>query len=269
MGQVAIELWPAAIETVESRWERRCGAALTRAETEAVRLAAMTGVAMPEGLPSGWMKGDWRQFPPGTPEEPSQGRLAVALGRALLAVTIAYEQRSAVPLALAANTLRVIEDDGTPVGELHARSGISPETTGLQCTALTAHRFAELTSDPTRRGKVLRLTAKGKAAQEAHANTSDEIETQLMGDSKNATKTLRALLACTYDGDLAIRAAITPPEGVRRSGVSAPALGRRVVASAAKARNRDLVSQTNAFLASPFEALPHYPVWDGNRGFGP
>ena len=268
-GQIALELWPVAIETVESRWERRCGSALTAAVDSNAALAASARVVMPEGLPSGWMKGDWRQFPAGEPDEPRHAPLAVSLGRALLAVTIAYEQRSAIPLALAANTLRVVEESGTPVAELHVRSGISPETTGPQCTALTARRLAELVSDPTRRGKTLRLTAKGKEAQDAHATTMDAVEAQLGSDSQRASRAMRALLACTFDGDLAIRVALTPSAGVRRSGAPSPALGRKVTASAARARNRQLVAQTESFLANPFGALPHYPVWDGNRGFGP
>jgi hypothetical protein len=40
-------------------------------------------------------------------------------------------------------------------------------------------------------------------------------------------------------------------------------------AVAAKMRNRELVIQTESFLAGPIGALPHYPVRDGNRGFGP
>jgi hypothetical protein len=48
-----------------------------------------------------------------------------------------------------------------------------------------------------------------------------------------------------------------------------PALGRVSVGPAARQRVRDLVAQTEAFVRDPLNALPHYPVWDMNRGFGP
>jgi len=34
-------------------------------------------------------------------------------------------------------------------------------------------------------------------------------------------------------------------------------------------RMRDLVAQTEEFMRDPAAALPHYPLWDMNRGFGP
>jgi hypothetical protein len=32
---------------------------------------------------------------------------------------------------------------------------------------------------------------------------------------------------------------------------------------------RDLVAQTEEFVRDPAGTLPHYPLWDMNRGFGP
>lgn len=46
-------------------------------------------------------------------------------------------------------------------------------------------------------------------------------------------------------------------------------LGRREVASAARKRVRELVAQTEEFQGDPVKALPHFPLWDMNRGFGP
>jgi hypothetical protein len=68
---------------------------------------------------------------------------------------------------------------------------------------------------------------------------------------------------------LLISEGLVPPQGVVRSGGSAPALGRMDVGSAALKRMRDLVIQTEAFVADPVHALPHYPMLDMNRGFGP
>jgi hypothetical protein len=46
-------------------------------------------------------------------------------------------------------------------------------------------------------------------------------------------------------------------------------LGRVDVGPAARQRKRDLVIQTEAFVRDPAGTLPHYPLWDMNRGFGP
>jgi hypothetical protein len=48
-----------------------------------------------------------------------------------------------------------------------------------------------------------------------------------------------------------------------------PALGRRTVGPAARQRMRDLVAQTAEFMRDPAGTLPHHPLWDMNRGFGP
>jgi hypothetical protein len=268
-GQVALELWPEVVEAVEGRWQARHGAALEAVAREVSAVAMAPGLAMPEGLPSGWMRGDWRQFPPGEPSDAPGRRFPVLIGQALLAMTILYEQRRRLPLALAANTLRVIHDGGTPVSQLHSLSGISPELTGPQCRVLVRHGLGELTDDPHRRGKSVRLTAGGTRAQREYAHTLDEVQTALGAAGVSATNALAKLLSAKSNGELAIRDAMTPPPGVRRSGAPSPALGRVVTKAAAKTRNRELMHQTQAFLANPFDALPHYPVWDGNRGFGP
>ncbi len=70
-------------------------------------------------------------------------------------------------------------------------------------------------------------------------------------------------------GGTALAEGMVPPAGVRRAGARLPALGRGQVASAAAERTRDLERQTAAFVRDPRGALPHYPRWDGNRGFGP
>ena len=62
---------------------------------------------------------------------------------------------------------------------------------------------------------------------------------------------------------------LAPAEGTVRAGTQAPALGRRDPASAARQRMRDVVAQSEMFQRDPAGTLPHYPLWDMNRGFGP
>lgn len=84
---------------------------------------------------------------------------------------------------------------------------------------------------------------------------------------------LREFLSALFRGGDAnqppIALGLTPPPGTVRAGDLAPALGRRDVGAAARQRMRDLVAQTEAFLRDPINALPYYPLWDLNHGFGP
>jgi hypothetical protein len=267
-GAAVIELWPQVIGIVESRWKRRHGQALTTALKATAKLAAGAGVLMPEGLPSSSgnrIMGDWPEFPTGGLVEPAAARAPVLFARALMAVAIAYEHQSGLPLALTANTLRVIEDGGTPPSHLHLRSGTSPETAASQCTALTKYlRWAEVVNGPAGR-KLLRLPAAGKETLAAHAQTVVEVERAVDKDGKVASA-LRALLGGTHQGDLALRAALTPPAGTRRAGE--PWVADSDLPSMKK-RDGEIVAQTEAFVANPLEALPHYPIWEATRGFGP
>ena len=69
--------------------------------------------------------------------------------------------------------------------------------------------------------------------------------------------------------ELSLAIGLTPPPGTVRAGAEVPALGRREIGAAARQRRRDLIAQTQAFLRDPASSLPHYPLWDMNRGFGP
>ena len=59
---------------------------------------------------------------------------------------------------------------------------------------------------------------------------------------------------------------LQPPADVRRSGaVPAPL----ALVSSERKRTREMAAQAAAFVNDPNGTLPHYPVWDMNRGFGP
>lgn len=273
-GEVVVDLWPGVIEEVEKRWRRRHGPALTAALKAASRLAAAPGVQMPEGVPcsSAHLAGGER-FPEGDLDDPHGARVPVLLGRALLAVDFAYASRSPVPLALAANTLRVV-DGKTPPSRLHTISGTSPETVASQTKALIHLGLAELVNAPSSRAKVLRLTSAGRSAQEHHTDTLEDVAGAIDRDG-SAANALRLLLGGVYRADLALRAALTPPPGVRRSGelvagtIEGLGWGTNLDIPSVRTRSRELVTQTEAFVADPFQNLPHYPIWEQTRAFGP
>jgi hypothetical protein len=229
---------------------------------------------MPEGVPcaSAHRVGGER-FPDGDLAEARGARIPVILGRALLAVEVAYADRSPIPLALAANTLRVI-DGSTAATQFHTVSGTSPETVASQTKLLRRFGLAEAVNNPNTRGKVLRLTAAGENAQARHSETVRDVEGLLDRDG-SAANALRLTLSAVHRGDLALLAALTPPAGVRRAGeqiagtIEGQGWGSNVDIPSVKTRSRELVEQTEAFVAAPFQSLPRYPVWEATRAFGP
>jgi hypothetical protein len=270
LGEVAVRAaarWPGVIEKVEERWRERFGPSLTSALKAASALATRAGVLMPDAIPvaSANRVGarDWKDLPAGDLPEPSHARIPVLLSRALTAAQIAYEELSPLPMALTANTLRVIDGDGIAAARLHTLSGNPPETAASQVTALTKGLgLAELVKDPARRAKAVRLTLAGSAAQAEHARLTAEADASLDPD-RAADRAIRRMLTARYNGDLAIRGTLAPQPGTRRFSTEA-VTGRPV-----DDRDHEIVTQTEIFQRDPLSALPHFPVWEATRGFRP
>jgi hypothetical protein len=134
--------------------------------------------------------------------------------------------------------------------------------------------YVIVSPDPSRRGKVARLSPLGLKAQQTYWRRTGEIEKRWEEKfGRDEVRSVRDSLLELFNkenGNLArLSQGMVPPDGITRAGHQTPALGRRDVAAAARQRTRDLVAQTEAFVADPVNALPHYPLWDMNRGFGP
>lgn len=177
-----------------------------------------------------------------------------------------------MPLWLCANTLRVLNDQLIPESEIPRLTGCSPETSGV---GWQIKPFIVVESaPPPRRGKLVRLSPVGLLARENYYNVSSAVEKRWeMHFGKQKIHRLRESLSGLFvprGGErLLIAEGFVSPEGTVRSGTQAPALGRHDVGAAAKQRMRDRVAQTALFIQDPIGALPHYPLWDMNRGFGP
>jgi hypothetical protein len=120
----------------------------------------------------------------------------------------------------------------------------------------------------------VRLNARGLAAQASYRSLVQDIESRWKTRfGKENLTTLREHLEQLFllrnDRGPLLAQGLIPPEGVTRAGRQAPALGRRDVGVAARKRMHDLVEQTAEFVRDPANALPHFPLWDMNRGFGP
>ena len=273
MGVKAREVWEPLPKAIEDRWQKRFGDEASndlRLALEAIQKE------LEIELPQGFVDIRWRRrpFPARRPGLTSDLLLPTLLSQLLLAFAIEFEPKSDAPLALCANTLRVLSEEPTAEAELPRLTGCSPETCGL---GWQLKPFVVVGPDPTvKRGKALRLSGRGLLAQQQYRRLTAEIEqTWEKRFGRQKVDRLRSALLKLFDLEgngpypLLVSEGLAPPPGVVRSGDSAPALGRIEVGSAALKRGRDLVTQTEAFVADPVHALPHYPMLDMNRGFGP
>jgi hypothetical protein len=198
--------------------------------------------------------------------------LPTLLSQLLLTFRLEFDRESPAPLEMCANTLRVLGEKPIRVADIPRLTGGSPETTDL---GWQIKPYVVVTPDPAAsRGKVICLSPRGLRAQETYYRLIAEIEKRWETRfGKEQIGRLRASLQILFDrrsgGRTILSEGLIPPRGTVRAGDQAPALGRRDVGAAARQRMRDLVAQTEAFVRDPVGALPHYPLWDMNRGFGP
>jgi len=270
-GAQARAIWPPLFSTIEQRWRDRFGAArFDRLRGSLLAIESGLNVVLPHGLL------DVRHRKQAFPVRVSAGvqalSLPILLSQVLLAFAIEFEPASEAPLALCANALRVLGEKPIPVKEIPRLTGGSPEEAGVGWR----HRpYVVVETDSAGgRGKSVRLTARGIDAQKAYDRLVDVIEKRWVhrfgsGVMQGLRESLLGLFdAGTNERPLIAEGLIAPP-GTVRAGEIAPSLGRRLVGSAARQRARDMVAQNEAFVANPATALPHYPMWDMNRGFGP
>lgn len=270
-GVKANQIWPPLLKTMEQRWQTRFGKDEIRRLRQSLQaIVGQLDVELPHGLPGGLEPTE--SFPPRMTDATEKLPLPTLLSQLLLAFTIEFDRESPVPLVLCANTLRALGDKPIRVAEIPRLTGGSPETTDV---GWRLKPFVEVEPDPTaKRGKVARLNPLGPKAKETYFRLIGKIE-ERWGKrfGKDVISRLREALwgllnRHNADGPL-LSVGLIPPAGIVRAGDQAPALGRRDVGVAARQRMRDLVAQTDAFVRDPASALPHYPLWDMNRGFGP
>jgi len=198
--------------------------------------------------------------------------LPVLLSQALLAFTLEFDRASKVPLSLCASTLRVLGEHPTPAADIPRLTGSSPETSGI---GWQIKPYIVVERDPERgRGTFVRLSPLGLKVQQRYRDLVAGIEKSWEAEfGKARVDRLREALLMLFVprvGDRLLMAeGLAPAEGTVRAGTQAPALGRRDPASAARQRMRDVVAQSEMFQRDPAGTLPHYPLWDMNRGFGP
>ena len=86
----------------------------------------------------------------------------------LLAFAVEFENESDLSLAISANVLRILTEEGVRVRDLPRLSGVSKEAISMAMGVLKKRRIAVVEADPAgSRAKIARLTSRGQAAQDA------------------------------------------------------------------------------------------------------
>jgi hypothetical protein len=103
--------------------------------------------------------------------------LPALLSRVLIAFALDFERESEISLAIGANLLRILDQDGVRIRDLPLRSGVSKESLSMAMGILKKARIAVVVdAAPEVKTKVARLTAKGIEAQQAYQRLLAAIE---------------------------------------------------------------------------------------------
>ena len=171
-GLQARQIWLPLPAVIEQRWTERFGAGPIGQLRQAVlAVAGQLDPGLPDTLPILgqvlFSRGPDPALPP-RPEPPDVATLPLSalLSRVLLAFALDYEASSEVSLAVGANLLRVLGEDGTRLRDLPVMTGISKEAVAWAMGVLIRARLAVEEPDPAAsRGKVARLTPRGALAR--------------------------------------------------------------------------------------------------------
>jgi DNA-binding MarR family transcriptional regulator len=269
-GRMAAEIWPLLFGEVELRWRERFGDDIARLREGLELILRQVDLELPEGLPAAWET--MPAYPARTVNRTGPLPLPALLSQALLVFTLEFDGLSGAPLRTCASTLRVLGEEPIPACDIARLTGSSPETSGIGWQ-IKPYVIVEPHPDGGR-GKFVRLSPLGLSAQQRYRDLIAEIEKSW--EAKFGAEKIRRLgdalliLFVARAGDRAlISDGLVPADGTVRSGKQAPALGRREVGTAARQRMREIVAQSEMFQRDPAGTLPHYPLWDMNRGFGP
>jgi len=250
-GRRAQAMWEPLAGIIEDRWRARFGGPAIIAMRDALQaLATQLGAGLPRYLPvvKDQMFADVARVRPRPPAGGvSSADLSVFLSQVLLALTLDFERESAVSLAIGANTLRVLTEQGVRVRELPYLTGVSKEALSMAAGILTRRSWAVVEPDPAAsRGKLIRLTPRGRSAQEEYI--------RLLGDVEQRWRARfgPALID-------ALRRSLLSVIGQADDGRPRLSLGLRPYPDGWRARSPYL-RQTTAVLDDPGAALPRYPM---------
>ncbi len=185
-GRKAQDIWRTLFDTIEKRWEARFGEAEIEHVRESLRaIISQFDFELPEYLPvlgyglrANIPDADGRAATKGfEDDELSLLPLTALLSKVLFAFAIEFDRESKLSMAISANVIRILGDDAIPVRELPRLSGVSKEAIKVCLGFLEKGRYIAVESDAAAgRGKSVRLTPKGRLAQDDYRQLIAEIE---------------------------------------------------------------------------------------------
>jgi DNA-binding MarR family transcriptional regulator len=177
-GRMAQHVWRPLFVVIEERWYARFGQdEIGQLRRSLGALVSQFDVDLPEYLPILGYGLFAEVFPGQIATTTSSINLPALLAQVLLAFTLEFERESDVSLAIGANVLRLVGDEGVPVRDLPRLSGVSKEAIATALGFLEKRRFALIEPDPAAsRTKVVRLTPKGRKAQGTYRQLLGVIE---------------------------------------------------------------------------------------------
>lgn len=182
-GRKAIETWRPLAGIIEGRWRERFGnRALELLRASLCAIARKLDADLPDCLPIlgyGLSSKGLDRTPGRANDNPgvSELSLAVLLSRVLLTFALEFERESEVSLAISANVLRLVGDEGVRVRDLPLLSGVSKEAIAMALSFLEKRGYALLQPESQgSRMKALLLTPKGRCAREAHSRLLGKLE---------------------------------------------------------------------------------------------
>jgi DNA-binding MarR family transcriptional regulator len=181
-GLMAQEIWRPLFGVIEERWNKRFGREVIEQLRQSLgALARQFTVDLPDCLPilgyGLFSKGG--HYEPRTPaetEDSSSLHLPFLLAKVLLALSLSFERASNLSLAICANLLRVLNEEGVRVRDLPLLSGVSKESLSMAVGILEKKDVVVIESDG--RVKIARLTLQGQEAQDEYRKSLSVTEEQ-------------------------------------------------------------------------------------------
>jgi DNA-binding MarR family transcriptional regulator len=254
-GLRAAELWRPLPAAIEERWRTRFGGEeVDRLRLALAALAAHLDAELPDCLPilgnglfSRAPAGHRRETPRPQGNAASRLSLHALLSRVLLAFDIDFEREPEVSFATSACVLRVLGAEAARVRDLPRLTGVSKEAISMALGWLRKRSLALIEPDPAAsRGKVVRLTREGLEAQEEYRRLLGLVEEgwrARFGEAqvRRLRESLQGLFEQREGHEPRLSEGLRPhPGGWRTRG--------------------PYLAQTQAVIADPGAALPHYPM---------
>jgi DNA-binding MarR family transcriptional regulator len=234
-GSAAKQAWEPLPAAIERQWEKRFG----WEEIAELRSALRAVVAeLPPTLPNCMPILGFGLAMTGKPDKRSKAdeaamlelvealSLPELLARVLVAFAQEFENVSKLSLALCADVLRVMSENGVRVRDLPALSGVSKEAIAMALGFMGKRGLAVEEQEGAGKARAVKLTPKGRAAQLAYQRLESEIaarwEQRFGSRMANLRRALEKLLGDSGRDQAVLLKSTEPPKDCWRAEVPRP-----------------------------------------------